>query len=161
MRQFRARLTMAMFAGTSALLACLLVPRLRLTCGFAPDLCDISTSDIILPPHAWTGADYGYLLLDTAFWFAICYGALRGFFMMLGSPHRLPFSRKRAYGEDLTGKLPREQRLDVRAAVEQAVAALVGGASKKNRDRSGFSGHTRSVPRSRESGGKDLVREGN
>ena len=123
MRQFRARLTMAMFAGTSALLACLLVPRLRLTCGFAPDLCDISTSDIILPPHAWTGADYGYLLLDTAFWFAICYGALRGFFMMLGSPHRLPFSRKRAYGEDLTGKLPREQRLDVRAAVEQAVAA--------------------------------------
>jgi len=46
-------------------------------------------------------------------------------------------------------------------AAEQAVAALVGGASKKNRDRSGFSGHTRSVPRSRESGGKDLVREGN
>ncbi len=50
-------------AAAASLVACVLVPRLRLVCIFSPRACGIHDSDVIIhKPPVWTAADGAYLL---------------------------------------------------------------------------------------------------
>jgi hypothetical protein len=107
----KGRLALIAVAAIATVLTCLLLPELRISCYAAsqtPALCPYHGCIVGLARHPWKASDYACMAFDLAFWWVIYYGSMRGFFMMVKSPHRLPFSRKSAYGEDLTGKWPQQ-----------------------------------------------------
>jgi hypothetical protein len=107
----KGRIILIVVAAVATLLTCLLAPDLRITCGLAaetPALCRYHGCFVGVSRHPWKASDYACMTFDIAFWWVIYYGSMRGFFMMVRSPNRLPFSRKRAYGEDPTGKRPQQ-----------------------------------------------------
>jgi hypothetical protein len=110
MKVSKGRTILFAIAVAAALLTCLLVADLRLTCHLAsepPALCYYHGGCIVgVARHAWGASDYVCMAIDIAFWWVIYYGSMRGFSMMVKSPYRLPFSRRRAYGEDPTRRWP-------------------------------------------------------
>jgi hypothetical protein len=52
------------------------------------------------PDTGRTPVDYRIVGADALILLVCYYGTIRGFMLMILSPHRLPFSRKRAYGDD-------------------------------------------------------------
>ena len=106
----KTKLALAVVAIVSTLLTCLLAPRLRITCHMVspiPALCPDRRDCIVSASHRpWERSDNAYLAFDIGIWWVLYYGTLRGVLIMAISPFRLPFSRKRAYGDDPTGKLP-------------------------------------------------------